>query len=313
MAAPIVRRSGHSKKAQLSAFTGYILAGAGVLLGAALLLLSFWHPDVLSGLRSEATDIAAPAGRVSAEGRNQGQGLFATVSGYFQSGSKNARLQAEVKEAQVRLVETDALKAENERLKALLGLREEEVKPVAFAKLIGSTSSSTRRMAYLSAGKVEGVSAGMPVRSPLGLVGRVLEVGDHSARVLLLTDGKSMVPVRRVKDNVIAFAEGRADGSLNLRLINLGISRLWRLVEQGGGRHDLPGLAIAALGHVQLVPCVADLLADGRCGNLLDRGDLLACRAAHGRSAGAHGLTIHHHSASAAQRHAATEFRAEQA
>lgn len=253
MAAPIVRRSGHSKKAQLSAFTGYILAGAGVLLGAALLLLSFWHPDVLSGLRSEATDIAAPAGRVSAEGRNQGQGLFATVSGYFQSGSKNARLQAEVKEAQVRLVETDALKAENERLKALLGLREEEVKPVAFAKLIGSTSSSTRRMAYLSAGKVEGVSPGMPVRSPLGLVGRVLEVGDHSARVLLLTDGKSMVPVRRVKDNVIAFAEGRADGSLNLRLINLGINPLKKgdvVVTSGAGGVFRPGIAVAVVHQV---------------------------------------------------------------
>ena len=253
MAAPTVRRSGHSKKAQLSAFTGYILAGAGVLVGAALLLLSFWHPDALSGLRGAATDVAAPAGRVSAEGRNQGQGLFATLSGYFQAGSKNARLQAEVKEAQVRLIETDALKAENERLKELLGLREEEVKPVAFAKLIGSTSSSTRRIAYLSAGSVDGVRPGMPIRSPLGLVGRVLEVGSNSARVLLLTDGKSMVPVRRIKDNVIAFAEGRADGSLNLRLINLGINPLKKgdvVVTSGAGGVFRPGIAVAVVHQV---------------------------------------------------------------
>ena len=33
-----------------------------------------------------------------------------------------------------------------------------------------------------------------------------------------------MVPVRRATDNVVAFAEGRSDGSLRLRLINLGIN-----------------------------------------------------------------------------------------
>ena len=45
-----------------------------------------------------------------------------------------------------------------------------------------------------------------------------------SSRVLLLTDSESVVPVRRAKDDVVAFAEGRADGSLRLRLINLGVN-----------------------------------------------------------------------------------------
>ena len=47
----------------------------------------------------------------------------------------------------------------------------------------------------------------MPVTSPMGLVGRVIEVGGRSARVLLLTDSESMVPVRRSTDNVVAFAK----------------------------------------------------------------------------------------------------------
>lgn len=265
MPAPTVRRSGHSKKAQLSAFTGYILAGAGVLLGAALLLLSFLNPDALSGLRAQATDIVAPVGEAGAEGRTTGQGVFATVAGYFQAGSKNARLEAEVKEAHVRIAEGVALESENERLKALLGLRDEEIKPVAFAKLIGSTSSSTRRIAYLSAGQLEGVKSGMPVRSPLGLVGRVLEVGDHSARVLLLTDSKSMVPVRRVKDNVVAFAEGRADGSLNLRLINLGINPLKKgdiVVTSGAGGVYRPGIAVAVVHEITRDGAIALPLSD---------------------------------------------------
>ena len=42
----------------------------------------------------------------------------------------------------------------------------------------------------------------------MGLVGRVLETGARSSRVLLLTDPESLVPVRRSTDNVVAFAEG---------------------------------------------------------------------------------------------------------
>ena len=43
-----------------------------------------------------------------------------------------------------------------------------------------------------------------------------------SSRVLLITDSESVLPVRRAGDNTVAFAEGRGDGLINIRLINLG-------------------------------------------------------------------------------------------
>lgn len=253
MAAPTVRRSGHSKKAQFSTFAGYTLAALGVLLGAGLIVVSAWNPAAFSALRGGASDIAAPLGEAGAAGRSGGQSFFATISGYFNAGSKNARLMREADEARVRLVEAEAIKSENIRLKALLGLEEEEIKPVTYARLIGSTSSSTRRIAYLSAGRNDGVEPGMPVRSPLGLIGRVLEAGSNSARVLLVTDGASMIPVRRAQDNVIAFAEGRADGTLRLRLINLGINPLKEgdvVVTSGAGGIYRPGIAVAVVERV---------------------------------------------------------------
>ncbi|WP_336977332.1 rod shape-determining protein MreC [Altererythrobacter fulvus] len=253
MAPPTKRRTGHSKKAQFSAFTGYLVAGIGVLVGAGLLLLSTWKQEAMSSLRAEATDVVQPAGRAGAEVRSDSQSLIQAIAGYFDAGNKNARLQREMAEARVRLAEAKAIEAENQRLKALLGLREEEVKPVAYARLIGSSSASTRRFAYLSAGRDSGVRPGMPVRSPMGLVGRVLEAGDGSARVMLLTDTASMVPVRRNTDNIVAFAEGRADGSLRLRLINLGINPLKKgdvFVTSGAGGIFRPGIAVAVVEKV---------------------------------------------------------------
>lgn len=265
MAPPASRRSGFSRKAQFSLFTGYVLAGAGALVGAIVLAVSLFNPGAFSGLRGLASDVAAPAGEITAEGRTGSHGLFGTIAGYFHAGSQNARLSEENRIARIRLAEADAVREENKRLKALLDLTEAEVKPVTTARLIGSTSSSTRRFAYLSAGSRDGVRPGMPVRSPRGLVGRVLEAGAHSARVLLLTDSESLVPVRRTKGDVVAFAEGRADGTLRLRLVNLGINPIKPgdvFVTSGAGGLYRPGIAVAVASTITRDGAIARVLSD---------------------------------------------------
>jgi rod shape-determining protein MreC len=205
--------------------------------------MGVWQPQALAGLRSMAVDAASSAGEAGATARTGGIGFFEAIGGYYRAGSRNADLEREMEIARVQLVEAEALRQENRRLKEALGLAEGEVRPVASGRLIGSTSSSARRFAYISAGSEDGVRPEMPVVSPMGLVGRILETGRHSARVLLLTDSESMVPVRRAKDDVVAFAEGRPDGSLRLRLINLGINPLEKgdvFVTSGAGGCSVP-------------------------------------------------------------------------
>lgn len=266
MAPPKIRHSGHSKKAQLGAFTGYLAATIGLLLGAVLLIVGLSRPGSYSDLHSEATDIVAPAGEVGAVVRSGGQGFFEGIAGYFRAGSQNARLKREVREAHVRLAEAEAQATENRELKALLGLKQDEAAPVVgFARLVGSSSSSARRFAYLSVGRDDGVATGMPVRSPLGLVGRVLEVGDSSARVLLLTDSSSIVPVRRAQDDVAGLAEGRADGTLRIRLNNLGVNPLEKgdiFVTSGAGGIYPPGIAVAMVQEITRDGAIARLLAN---------------------------------------------------
>lgn len=265
MAPPAHRRSGVNKKAQLGVFTGYVVAGLGALFGAALLTISLLRPETFSGLRSMASDAAAPIGDAGASGRTGSQSIFDAVTGYYRAGSRNAALEKEVKIARVRLAEADAMRQENARLKAVLGLTSEDVKPVAVARLIGSTSSSARRLGYISAGRNDGVRPGMPVVSPMGLVGRVLETGAESSRILLLTDSESMVPVRRATDDVVAFAEGRSDGSLRLRLINLGINPIKPgdvFVTSGAGGMFRPGTAVAIATQITKDGAIAQLLSN---------------------------------------------------
>ena len=265
MAPPDAHRSGSNKRAQLGLFAGYVGAGTGALIGAILLVISLVSPQTFQGLRSMATDLAAPAGQAGAVGRTQGRSFFEAIAGYYDAGSKNAEFEREIAIARVRLVEAEALRQENERLKGVLNLTLGETEPVTVARLIGSTSSSTRRLAYLSAGTNDGVTNGMPVTSPMGLVGRVLEAGSNSSRVLLLTDSESMVPVRRATDDVVAFAEGRADGSLRIRLINLGINPLEEgdiFVTSGAGGLFRPGVAVAMITQTTADGGIAQLLSN---------------------------------------------------
>lgn len=250
MAPPNQRRSSYSRRAQYNVFTGYILAGLGALVGAVLLGLSFFQPNLFGWARSGANDAVTPAAETTATVRSGTRSLWESITGYYRAGSKNAELEREMDIARIRLAEARAVEQENRRLKALIGLQDASSKPVALARLIGSTASSTRRFAYVGAGRSNGVKIGMPVRSPRGVVGRILEVGANSARVLLLTDSESVLPVRRAKDEVVAFAEGRGDGLLRIRLINLGINPLEPgdvFVTSGAGGYYRPGIAVAIL------------------------------------------------------------------
>lgn len=248
------RRPGYSRRAQYGIFTGYVIAILGVVAGLAVLAVSLINPDAFSFARSAAAEVARPVGRAGAESRFAGQGVFAAIGAYFKAGQQNAELRREVEAARANAVSMQALEGENRRLKALLGIIDPARKPVATAHLIGSTGSSTRRYAVIDAGSTQGIVPGQPVRAASGLIGRVIETGPRTARVLLVTDPDNVVPVRRASDGLSAFVQGASDGRIDIRLINMGVNPLKKgdvFVTSGSGGLYPPGIpvAVATLPH----------------------------------------------------------------
>jgi rod shape-determining protein MreC len=279
MAPSANRRSGFSRRAQYTTFFAYLAGVLGALAGGALLIVSIDSPAAFSGLRGTAADAAAPAGNVAAGARSASNGFISTIEDYFFAADKNAKLRRELAAAKIRLVEAQAIAEENRRLKALLQLAGEDSKPVVHTRMASSSASSTRRFAIIAAGARDGVEIGMPVRAPSGLIGRVLEVGAISSRVLLLTDTASVVPARRAQDGLPVFVEGRGDGTVQLRLINLGINPVRKgdvFVTSGSGGLYQPGMAIAvaarltrdgAIGHVLSDPAASEYVSVERVWN----------------------------------------------
>jgi rod shape-determining protein MreC len=146
------------------------------------------------------------------------------MSAYFDAASKNAALTKEAKANRTKLIEAKALRVENARLRGLLKLQEDGAEQVAVGRLISSTASSARRIATLSIGSNYAVQRAQPVRGPSGLIGRVVEIGPTTARILLITDAENLVPVMRASDGLPAFSTGLGNGLVVIKPLNLGES-----------------------------------------------------------------------------------------
>jgi rod shape-determining protein MreC len=219
MAPPSSRRPGFSRRAQYGLFAGYVVAVIGIVLGLLFALTARFDPEGHAGIQSFFADLTSP---ISIVGRNGVELVGAGIDGvaaYIEAGSKNREMETELRRAHAKLIEAQALARENVRLKQLLKLVERERGTIVTARLIASTGASSRRYATLSAGTSQGVANGEPVRTSEGLVGRIVAVGRITSRVLLITDGGNVVPVRRLSDGLPALATGRGDGGLDIRAL----------------------------------------------------------------------------------------------
>jgi len=214
------RRTGFSRRRQFGIFAGYVLSVAGAVVALVLLTVSALNPSAFAGARTGAAGLFAPASALLASAAAAVATVPDAVSSHFGVRAENARLRAEAVRMRRLATRARGLQYENARLRRLLALRDREGAPVATARLVSSSLSSVRRFAVLNAGRWQGVRPGMPVRGPDGLIGRVLEAGPTAARVLLLTDAESLVPVRRTRDGLPAVVVGRGDGTVDVRSVN---------------------------------------------------------------------------------------------
>lgn len=222
MAPPQNRRSGFSRRAQYGLFASYVIAIIGMLIGLLFAITARFDPQGHAAVQGFFADLTSPISNAARSASGSVASGFNGIGAYIEAGSKNRAMEAELRAARTRLIEAQAMTRENARLQRLAKLVESRPDAIVSARLIASTGTSTRRYATLSAGTLQGVETGQPVRSPDGLVGRIVASARVTARVLLITDGGNVVPVRRISDGMPALATGRGDGMLDIRALEAG-------------------------------------------------------------------------------------------
>jgi rod shape-determining protein MreC len=124
-------------------------------------------------------------------------------------------------------------KQENERLRALLKLQTIDYpEGIEFrvAKVIGKSPTQWEAWVFINKGTADGLKVGQPVVGATprvgealvgkGLVGKIVEVAQHTAKVQLITDSQSAVSAKILSSRAQGILHGSMEGKLTMDYVD---------------------------------------------------------------------------------------------
>lgn len=222
--------------------------GFFVLASVALLLAGRADPALFERARVGVVDFTAPILDAASRPVETARDLVAQGRALLDLRAENARLKAENDRLLAWLEAARRLQAENAQLRALLAFKPAGARRYAAGRVIGSTGPFLRNV-IVAVGARDGVVKGQAAVVGEGLVGRVAAVGQRSARVLLITDLNSRIPVMVESTRDRALLAG--DNERTAKLVYLGtvsgVEPGDRVVTSGHGDAFPPGIPVGVV------------------------------------------------------------------
>ena len=126
--------------------------------------------------------------------------------------SENLKLKEEI----IRLKKWQILAIQNSRenkvFKKLLNATDNNITLVKTASIINRNDILFSKTININAGTKNGLTNQMSVINHRGLVGRVIDPSMNNAKVLLLIDQNSSLPVKTISDGLVSLIQGSGDG-----------------------------------------------------------------------------------------------------
>ena len=181
-----------------------------VLIAAAFGLMLIGKADAVLAVevRVALADMLSPIYAVMAEPLAEVRGAGADLVTIWDIRAENARLRAENEKLRRWQAAALALEAQNQEFKAQLNWIPPAAPVFTTAPVVADAGGVYARSVLLAVTPPHKVVVGEVAMDDRGVVGRVTEVGDRSARVLLITDINSRVPVTMEGSGAHAIMEG---------------------------------------------------------------------------------------------------------
>ena len=172
-----------------------LVLGLMVLLCLGILLL--WRIDSprVERFRAMLVDRFVPSFEWAAVPVRRVAGMVEDFQSYQRIYEQNQQLRRELQQMKAWKEAAVQLEQENAKLLALNSVRLDPKLTSVSGVVIADSGSPFRQSVLLNVGARDGVVDGWAVMDGLGLVGRITGVGENTARVLLLTDPASRLPV----------------------------------------------------------------------------------------------------------------------
>lgn len=191
-----------------------------MVVSAMLVVLGKADVKLYAVVTSKAGDVAAPALALLKEPLAIVRDIANATGSMLALRQENARLREENRRLLVWQAEAAKLSVENDALRHALKMPSHPEAPVWLtARVVADPGGPFVNTALIDAGADSGVRDGMAVLDDHGLVGRIVEVGSGSARVLMITDLNSRIPVMIDRSRDEAIMEGNNGRFPELRFL----------------------------------------------------------------------------------------------
>jgi rod shape-determining protein MreC len=169
--------------------------GTLVVLSVVIIVIGKADMALVERVRVEAADLVAPVLAVMTRPVAAGEALVERVSDMAGLYAENERLHDENATLLQWQQAARRLETENQALRDLTKYQPGGSVWYITGRVIGTAGGAYSRSLLIDRGAADGIAKGQAATSGVGLVGRMAEVGERSARVLLITDLNSRIPV----------------------------------------------------------------------------------------------------------------------
>lgn len=197
----------------------YALSSLIFIMSACVLIaLSLSKPAILSDVKIRVIDMAMPAIQLVQSPIQKSIIFIRDISGLATLQGQNAALAEENIRLKEWYLRAKTLQSENAELKKMLNVEIQPQTHYITAETLMDASSPFAKSMLVKISSKTAIARNAAVMSPQGLVGRVVEVGDQTARVLMVTDMNSRIPVLINSDGetIHAVLAGQNDNRLKL-------------------------------------------------------------------------------------------------
>ena len=129
------------------------------------------------------------------------------------------KLKKEIDPLKQRLLEQEQMVKENARLAEILGLKKAARSPVLVSKVVMRDPTNWAAAVIIDKGWDHGIRQGMPVITPVGVIGKIAEVGNKLSKVTLLTDPRFSVAAVVERTREQALVSGTLQGSCRVQYL----------------------------------------------------------------------------------------------
>ncbi len=193
-----------------------------VLVGLCLVMLVVSGSAPVQELRRGVNFAFAPIQERLSESTRSVTEVFAAFEEIGSLKRQNDELQSTVDQLKGELATLDAIRAENKELNRLLKTKDKLGYATVASGVSAYSASQFERIITLDRGSEADIREGAPVISPGGfLAGRVTEVGDGWAEVMLITDTRALVAGLDNRTDATGLISGRLSAPLAMAEIQV--------------------------------------------------------------------------------------------